>query len=1118
MRHRPIQAAPRERVPFTLWGHKRIRQTLATVAAAAAGLVPVVFVGSPAMAAANDYLTITPTSNWEGGDISYKLTYTGTVSATFTIAAQGGSTAVGASTLNPAVGNTDYDSDDVPGSLQFAAASANSPATSTITIHTASDTDTGDETLILRATNSAYGTNSSGDASYKEASATIYGNAATNNITLSGGTTVSEGAKTVTITATSSTPQTRAVSIPIKTADFLYDVDSNSGTADAADYTGQSARSTGDAFRDYTALASDAVITIPANATSGSATIDINDDTADETDTQNFLAQVDTARSTLGGVVGGQTSVQYGITDNDAKPTVSVGDAASVTEGAPLIFPLTLTNPSERTVSVTFGMSGVATSTAAAATVGTANSSPNDLYWTSGAQTVPAYSLSSNVFVPTTAFYGTSAWEGPENARATISGGDATVATLGKTTGNGVITDAEAGPVVYYGTAANPANNSGHTFATEGDTTTTSANIYVRFASNSPLPAVLDYKFVDGTATNGVDYKGTNGTITLASGTATDVAIPVSIIGDRISEANETFKLNVTSASGVVGTASLGDQEFTITDNDTPPTWTTSDVSIAEGNTGVTTAKVPVSISAPSGVDTTFDATVTAGSAVDVGVNTGNSVGANDYDQPVSRTVTIKAGETTGYLEVPINADVVYERDELFTVAFALTSTNVNSTQPPEALGSARVIVTNDDAKPTMTFNSVAGTEGGSVRVNGTLVGLSQYPYTLGITVAGSGDNPASASDFEVPTAIITTPISVTQGQTGALTASIGDIYLSPDDIDEPMETFTVSATETTPSLTGFTTGTGIYRINDDPADVPPAASIRDETIKENEGSVDVHVDLKFDENTKETAQTVEIPYKTVDGSAKAGQDYESTSGVLKVAPGTTTATISVEILNDKMKESNEDFYVKLDTPTPSGAMVTKGTGEVTIYSDDVAEPVTPTLMVSGPAKGAGMATLSGKAAPNTNVEIWGAKLPQTDPKKMSHLGNVMSSASGAFSYKSMSLTQGWAFAVQAEDMTSTVRTVKLAQSPALTLGTTKGKLNVIVYGNPKAVGQTVTVQRLVGKKWTTIGSGKTTSSGYRKTVAIKSKTKVSVRALVSGNSGMGIASGYSTTKTITIK
>ncbi|CAD6193813.1 unnamed protein product [Caenorhabditis auriculariae] len=59
----------------------------------------------------------------------------------------------------------------------------------------------------------------------------------------------------------------------------------------------------------------------------------------------------------------------------------------------------------------------------------------------------------------------------------------------------------------------------------------------------------------------------------------------------------------------------------------------------------------------------------------------------------------------------------------------------------------------------------------------------------------------------------------------------------------------------------------------------------------------------------------VSIPYKTVDGAAKAGKDYEHQSGVLKFADEQTMAEIFIPIVNDDEYEKNEDFYIELGEP-----------------------------------------------------------------------------------------------------------------------------------------------------------------------------------------------------------
>ncbi|MEV0897522.1 Calx-beta domain-containing protein [Actinoplanes sp. NPDC049802] len=722
--------------------------------------------------------------------------------------------------------------------------------------------------------------------------------------------------------------------------------------------------------------------------------------------------------------------------------------------------------------------------------------------------------------------------EGTETFAASLSTATSDAAALGTTTtATGTILDAsDPADADAADFDTDKTGATGEDDFTEGDTGTTEKNILLTIktaAATREAPIKLDYKFSDGTGTKDLDYRGVDGTITVpASATLPYSAkIPVTIIGDTLKEAGgnyETFKVTLSSSNGTVHSADLVEKTFEITEEagDALPTWTTADVSVQEGNTGTTTAKIPITLSGKTSSATTVNATFTSSSAVETGVNSGATAGDNDFDLPLTRSVTIPAGSTTGFIEVPVNGDTVYERDEAFSVVLTTTSTDVSAAETADAVHTARVFITNDDAKPTMTLNQIAGTEGTSVRVTGTINGVSQLPYTLGITAAGSGDSPATvAKDFEAPAAMLSTPISVTRGQTGALAANIGEIYLLPDDIDEATETFSVTATETTASPVGFVTSAGAFRITDDPADVPPAGSIRDESIGEDEGSVDVHVDFKFDENTKETTQTVQIPWTTVDGSAKAGDDYEYAKGILQLKPGDLSATVNVEILNDKLKENEENFYVKLGTPITAGAAVDKATGEVTIKSEDVASPVTPTLSVTGPARGVGAAKFMGTAAPNTNVELWGSPLPNTDPTKMEQLTDVNADDDGYFEFAPRSIASGWAFVVQSQDINSAVRTVKVTQLPSFAASSPKkGQLSVSVAGNPRATGQAVTVQRYTGGKWVNVGKGTTTATGWKGTFKFKSKTKLTLRAHVAGNAAAGINAGYSSQKKVTVK
>jgi hypothetical protein len=1134
MRHRPIQAAPRERVPFTLWGRTRIRQALATATAAAVGLVPVVLVGSPAYAAANDYLAIAATSNWEGGALTYKLTYTGTVAATFTISTPGG-TATGAlvAAADPTAADKDYQSDTYTTTVDFMASSVSNPSTATVTVLTNPDIDTTDETVVLRATNSAWN-GGAGDSTYKEATATIWPASATPpQLALSAPATVAESAGTVTVVASLSGVLGHDFTMPITTG--------SSGKGN-----GEDAVSTGGVTRDYTALAADAAITIPAGQLSGTVNIAINDDNIDEVDTQYF--RVSSAADTPAGVAVAPTPADIGITDNEAVPTVSIGDAPAVNEESSATFPIKLSHLSERDLTVYFGTSNGTDSDkgrGAVSTDYTAVSTPVQL-------TIPALTQTYYQSVAT-AIVGGAAGDGIIEGTETFTGSissPGTGVTLGTpTSATATIKDLDTLPGLDFTDLdlidnRDPGDDlafDADVYFDEGASGTSDKEIAVTVALGAgtrETPLKIDYSFVDGTATNGVDYKGTSGTLTIPTSEAINSTwtgkIPVTIMGDTTYEGSTyntsmraeafTIKLGSSNSSILASDLAFTQPVYIIEGtDDSQPTWTTSDTSLVEGNEGQTMAKVPVTLSAPLGSDVTFTADFTTpGSATETGVNSGTTVGDNDYDIPTSKNVTIKAGQTTAYLEVPINGDAVYERDEALTVGFTPNGTAVSNTLTADVQHTARVTITGDDAKPTLKINEIAGTEGTTIRATGTLVGVSQYNYTLGVTVAGSGDHPATrAVDFEVPSTLATLSIPVTRGKT-ALTdveSRLAEFYLMPDDIDEPTETFAVTVSESTAAPQGFAPVSGTFRVTDDPADLPPAASIRDESIGEWEQSVDVNVDLAFDENTKSTTQTVNIPWWTVDGTAEAGEDYEAAKGVLSVKPGDLTGKINVQVLNDKMKENEETFWVKLGTATPSGAMVARSAGEVTIKSEDKADPVTPTLTVSGPAKGVGPVKFMGTAAPNSTVELWGAELPETDPKAFKYLTEVDTDDDGYFEISPRSIGVGYSFVVQSQGINSAVKTVKVTQNPSFSASSSKkGKLSVSVAGNPRMAGQAVTVQRWSGGKWVNVGKGVTTATGWRGTYSFKSKSKHTLRAWVGGNASAGINSGYSVQRKVTIK
>ena len=111
----------------------------------------------------------------------------------------------------------------------------------------------------------------------------------------------------------------------------------------------------------------------------------------------------------------------------------------------------------------------------------------------------------------------------------------------------------------------------------------------------------------------------------------------------------------------------------------------------------------------------------------------------------------------------------------------------------------------------------------------------------------------------------------------------------------------------------------------------PPGLSVADVRVYEAAGAaVDFAVTLG-----RASRATATVAYATSDGTganaATAGSDYTSTSGTLTFAPGETSKTVSVAVLDDSHDEGEETFTLALSNPTGGNAWLEDATATGTI-------------------------------------------------------------------------------------------------------------------------------------------------------------------------------------------
>ncbi|MCY4667906.1 MAG: hypothetical protein OXC29_07950, partial [Rhodococcus sp.] len=131
--------------------------------------------------------------------------------------------------------------------------------------------------------------------------------------------------------------------------------------------------------------------------------------------------------------------------------------------------------------------------------------------------------------------------------------------------------------------------------------------------------------------------------------------------------------------------------------------------------------------------------------------------------------------------------------------------------------------------------------------------------------------------------------------------------------------------------------------------------------------------------------QEVVVDYATASGTARAGQDYEVTSGTLTFSAGTTEQTIRVPILDDDVVEEEETFTIKL---LNSNATIGEGRTTGVIADNDlpvVSVAADPIVEVSVAADLA--AVTEGGTAAFTLTRVGEMTAPLTVPVRVTERG-----------------------------------------------------------------------------------------------------------------------------------
>ena len=315
----------------------------------------------------------------------------------------------------------------------------------------------------------------------------------------------------------------------------------------------------------------------------------------------------------------------------------------------------------------------------------------------------------------------------------------------------------------------------------------------------------VNYATSDGTATvaDG-DYVAASNTLHFGANENTQT-ISVTINGDTKVEANETFNVDLSSATNG---ATISDSQGvgTITNDDGAAiagSVSINDVTISEGNSGTKVATFTVT---RSGGTAAFD--------VNYATSDGTATAADGDYVATSNTLHFGANENTQTISVTINGDTKVEANETFNVDLS-SATNGATISDSQGVGT----ITNDDGAAiagSVSINDVTISEGNSgtkvatftvTRSGGTAAFDVNYATSDGTATTADGDYVATSNTLHFGANQNTQTISVT---------------INGDTKVEANETFNVNLSNATNGAT-ISDGQGVGTItNDDVAPPPP--------------------------------------------------------------------------------------------------------------------------------------------------------------------------------------------------------------------------------------------------------------------------------------------------------
>lgn len=431
----------------------------------------------------------------------------------------------------------------------------------------------------------------------------------------------------------------------------------------------------------------------------------------------------------------------------------------------------------------------------------------------------------------------------------------------------------------------------------------TTLGFIASLSSASGRDITFNFATVDtGSATSGTDFTSGSGARTILAGQGL-VTIGVVALTDSIFESSETFQVTLSSLVNVTGSDTLA--VGTILNTNSAPSLFVSDATVTEGQSAV----VNVSLSATSAVPVTFNWTTVNGTAL----------AGTDYTAG-SGARTILPGALSSALTIITINDALFEG----SLTLGINVSSVVGATVVDGSGSVTIL---DNETPPISYFTVQGipdptTVGtpGSVTVTAfNTLGAVKTDYVGTITFSSNNSNAVLPANYT----FVGGDAGVRVFNNAVTFNSIGTYYVRAEQVGAATIFGQQSNIDVTNPSAPCNVSTAGFQVS---------SSSGNESIT----SVDLVVAL-----SQSCTTAVTLSFNTLNGTATAGSDYQSRSGVLTIPAGTTSRTLNFTVIDDATNEGggSETFLVSLSNVGPANVSLGTAVHTYTIFDNEGTPP-----------------------------------------------------------------------------------------------------------------------------------------------------------------------------------